>query len=82
MDNTENAGFVDARCILCQADKRCYRMIGYCLNCKAEPILALFSFEHKASWSVLGPKCPFCGMKELYWRRRATDDETPEAFGA
>jgi hypothetical protein len=54
-----------------------YRMVGYCLNCRARPILGLFRSGDKA----IHLDCPACGNHStVHWWRLATDDEFPEAL--
>lgn len=67
----------DARCHdqSC-AHKGIYRMIGRCYNCKAEPVLVLFTEGHEA-YRV---KCPTCRVRDsVNVSRLATEDEIPEA---
>lgn len=68
---------VDRRCTFpqCGHKKGAYRMVGSCWNCKAEPILMLFTEGHESSRGT----CPTCGCDQVRAERLATDDEIPEA---
>ena len=52
-----------------------YRMVGRCGNCRAEPLIGLFTAGHDA----YGGNCPACGCDRLTWTRLASSDETPAA---
>lgn len=69
---------IDARCTKptpCRTSV--YRMVGYCLNCKADPILIINTETHSAS----NVDCPVCGnFHSVKQSRLATDDEIPEAL--
>jgi hypothetical protein len=86
MTNPENndslLAMVDARCMCRRCEDRTtnvYRMVGYCLNCKTEPILIIYRAGDKAS----DCDCPVCGVwHSVRARRMATADEIPAAVSA
>lgn len=54
--------------------KGIYRMVGYCTNCGAKPILMLFRAGDKAT----DLNCPTCGCwHTVRSQRLATEDEIP-----
>jgi len=56
--------------------KGIYRMVGKCTNCKAEPVLLLFTAGHQSE----AGKCPVCeNERSVYAARLATEDEIPVA---
>lgn len=67
-------------CNRCEVgERRVYRMIGRCYNCRAEPILMLYR-----SGDTAAPlECPNCGVyASVHAQRLATDEEIPAAAEA
>ena len=62
-------------CNRCEiGERRIYRMIGRCYNCKTAPILMLYRVGDRSD--IL--PCPTCGCRDVHAERPATDDEIPE----
>ena len=74
---TPAARLVDLRCDhgAC-AHRGVYRMTGGCYNCRAEPLLGLFTVTREAR----GGDCPVCGCATLHWDRLAVPVEIPVDF--
>ena len=65
---------IDERCTHrnCADNETFYRMSGSCLNCKAGPLVGLFTSDH----SAIGVRsaCPACGCREVRWDKLADLD--------
>ena len=75
----ELVAMVDGRCFCDKCEARTtsiYRMVGFCWNCKADPILMIFRAGDKAN----DLDCPVCGVyQKVHPQRLATPDEIPAA---
>lgn len=70
---------VSGKCMCGKCEQRTqgiYRMVGYCTNCRTEPILMIFRVGDKA----VRLDCPVCGNHAVEPQRRAADDEIPAAL--
>lgn len=69
---------VSGKCMCPRCEERTqdiYRMIGYCSNCRTEPILMIFRAGDKATRL----DCPVCGVYHTVQPQRLADeDEIPE----
>jgi hypothetical protein len=65
---------IDERCAHrnCADNKTAYRMSGSCMNCKAGPLVGLFTADHAAF--TVQSRCPACGCREVRWKQLADLD--------
>lgn len=73
---------VSGKCVCAKCEARTsdvYRMVGWCRNCLVGPVLMIF----RAGDPVVALDCPECGCwHTVIAKRRATDDEIPEAVAS
>lgn len=73
------APMIDCRCHH-QECREHYRLVGYCRNCQAKPIVGMFSLGHPKPPEWAGPACPKCGCRKLVWQGLEDDVKPPSDY--